>query len=84
MWLESELDLGNEPNKRKHLKGIRKIYFRDVRDFIERSIFDGDKLDPGYETSGPAIVEENITTIVIPPNSVLTVTKYGNYFLKIS
>jgi len=66
------------------LKGIRKTYFRDVRDFIETSIFDGDKLDPGYEISGPAIVEETITTIVIPQNNVLTVTKYGNYFLKIS
>ena len=66
------------------LKGKRKVYFRDVRKFIETSIYDGDKLESGFAINGPAIVEEKITTIVLPPNSKLTVTKYGNYFLKIS
>ncbi len=71
-------------DEKNALKGKRKAYFRDVRNFIETSIYDGDKLEPGYKISGPAIVEEKITTIVIPPNSELKVTKYGNYFLKIS
>jgi len=71
-------------DEKNALKGKRKAYFRDKKKFIETSIYDGDKLEPGYKISGPAIVEEKITTIVIPPNSELKVTKYGNYFLKIS
>jgi len=71
-------------DEKNALKGKQKAYFRDIRSFIETSIYDGDKLEPGYKISGPAIVEGKITTIVIPPNSELKVTKYGNYFLKIS
>ncbi|MCK5342232.1 MAG: hypothetical protein KAR20_02445, partial [Candidatus Heimdallarchaeota archaeon] len=63
-------------------KSKRKVFFRNENDFIETSIYDGDKLGFGHIINGPAIVEEKSTTIVIPPDFTLYVTKYRNYYLK--
>ncbi|TFG29961.1 MAG: hydantoinase/oxoprolinase family protein [Promethearchaeota archaeon] len=72
-----------EENASIALKGTRNVYFREKERFIETSIYDGDKLKNGHIINGPAIVEEVNTTIVIPPNYILNVTKYGDYFLKV-
>lgn len=66
------------------LKGTRKAYFQEKREFVETSIYDANKLGYGNKIEGPAIVEEPITTIVVPPGSTVTITKYGNYSLKVA
>ena len=38
-------------------------------------------LAPGHSVTGPAFVDGNSTTIVLPPDSNLKVTKYGAYHL---
>lgn len=65
------------------LKGKRKAYFRENGGFVETPIYDADKLGFGNKINGPAILEERITTIVIPPRYSVTITKHGDYFLKI-
>ena len=47
----------------------------------EATIFDGDKLGPSFQISGPAIIEESTTTIVIPPKFVCKTDIYGNYLI---
>lgn len=66
------------------LKGKRKAYFRQAGRFIEASVYNGDKLQFGNKIQGPAIIEEPITTILVPPEGSITVTKYSNYSLKIT
>jgi N-methylhydantoinase A len=64
------------------LKGERKAYFRESGGFVKASVYDGDKLGFGNKINGPAILEEPTTTIIVPPESSITVTKYGNYSLR--
>ena len=47
-------------------KGERPAYFKDER-FIDTAIYDFARLSPGNEVIGPAIIESDETTIVVPP-----------------
>ncbi|MBD3254921.1 MAG: hydantoinase/oxoprolinase family protein [Candidatus Lokiarchaeota archaeon] len=78
----SELPQANE-DPSDALKGKRKAFFREVKGFTEVLTYDGKKLLFGNEINGSAIIEEPITTIVIPPDSSVSITKYGNYLFKI-
>lgn len=44
----------------------------------QASIFDGDSFEPGMQFSGPAVVEQASTTIVVGPRQVAHVDDYGN------
>lgn len=63
------------------VKGKREV------DFIEAgvhqtAIYDGDALEPGMSFTGPAIIEEAGTTVVIPPGLPCGVDDYGNYCIQ--
>ena len=47
-------------------KGSRQAYFKGAG-FVETPLFDFAKLQPGNEVNGPAIIEADETTIVVPP-----------------
>ncbi|MDE0285331.1 MAG: hydantoinase/oxoprolinase family protein [Gammaproteobacteria bacterium] len=47
-------------------KGSRQAYFKGAG-FLETPLFDFAKLLPGNEVNGPAIIEADETTIVVPP-----------------
>lgn len=69
------------------IKEARKAY-REV-DFLEHGvheaqIIDGQKLEPGMEFVGPAIVEYRGTTAVIPPRNHTKVDDYGNLHITIN
>jgi N-methylhydantoinase A len=48
---------------------------------IDTPIYDGEKVFAGNIISGPAIIEETTTTVVIPEDYVCSVDKYKNYIL---
>jgi N-methylhydantoinase A len=65
------------------VKGHREV------DFIEAGIhtatlYDGDALEPGMSFTGPAIIEESGTTVVIPPSLPCGVDDYGNYQISLA
>jgi N-methylhydantoinase A len=65
--------------------GIEKrgtAYFRDAG-LIDTAIFAGPMLAPGTRLTGPAIIREPTTTVVVYPGSTVTVTALGNYLLEI-
>ncbi len=66
-------------SKEVALKGHREAYFEESKGFIQTSVFDGLKLQTGDTLKGPCIVEERLTTIVIPPGFQMQVDEYGNY-----
>jgi N-methylhydantoinase A len=43
------------------------------------TIYSGDDLAPGMRFTGPAIIEEAETTVVIPPEMSCHVDEYNNY-----
>ncbi|NLB89397.1 MAG: hydantoinase/oxoprolinase family protein [Syntrophomonadaceae bacterium] len=52
------------------LKGSRIAYFDELGDFIEVPVYDGDNMGAGYKLSGPALVEQRHTTVVVPSNYI--------------
>ncbi|MEX2255483.1 MAG: hydantoinase/oxoprolinase family protein, partial [Acidimicrobiia bacterium] len=59
--------------------GTRPAYFGDG--FVETPVYDGSRLGAGAEISGPALVQEPFTVVVIPPGGHARVDDAGNYDL---
>ena len=62
-------------------KGTRRVYFGDINDYRETNIYDGDALVQGMEVKGPAVVEQQNTTIVVFPGQSISVNKFGDFVL---
>jgi N-methylhydantoinase A len=59
------------------LKGRRDVDYA-LEGVHEAAIYDGTKLEPGMTFSGPAIVEDPGTTVVIHPGNRVEIDGYGN------
>ena len=60
------------------VKGTRRAYFRESSDFVETTVYDRARLVPGDEVRGPAVVEEEGSTLVIGPGGSARVAGSGN------
>ncbi|HEU4368503.1 MAG TPA: hydantoinase/oxoprolinase family protein [Methylomirabilota bacterium] len=60
------------------VKGTRPAYFPQPRGFEETTVYDRNRLVPGDEIHGPAVVEEEGSTLVIGPGGVGRVAPSGN------
>ena len=67
----------------KTIKENRKVDF-DQLGIHETKIYDFNLLEPEMEFSGPAVVEDPSTTVVIFPNQKCHVDKYANLHITIS
>jgi N-methylhydantoinase A len=63
---------------RAALKAERRVYFEEARDFIPTRIYAYERLAPGSEIDGPAVIETPITTIVVNPNDRALIDEYFN------
>lgn len=64
------------------LKRKRQVYFKEMGGFIQTPCYDANRLKHGNMITGPAIVEETKTTVVVPKGAELTVDAYGNYIIR--
>ena len=55
-----------KPKPDAALKGARAVYWTDKKDFCTTDIYDFEKLRPGNIIQGPAVVESDYTTLVVP------------------
>ena len=65
-----------------HIKETRSVFFSEADAYCDTPVFDGPALRPSHVLSGPAIVEENHTTIVVPPEWRLELTPYRCYLMR--
>jgi N-methylhydantoinase A len=65
----------------KALKGHRKAIFDPSGKYTKTPIYDGGKLGAGASISGPAIIEEVTTTIVIEPGWTAKLDASGSYVI---
>ncbi|HEY4397093.1 MAG TPA: hypothetical protein VGO28_05430, partial [Acidimicrobiia bacterium] len=68
-------------------RGERRVYFGPEfmgSGFVDAPIYDGSLLGPGVEVSGPALVEEPFTVVVLPPGATARLDELGNYELTVS
>jgi N-methylhydantoinase A len=62
-------------------KGTRPAYFPEARGFVETAVYDRYRLVVGDEIAGPAVVEEEGSTLVVGPGTVGHVAESGNIVL---
>lgn len=62
-------------------KGKRDIYIPEKKQFQKVMVFDGHKMGYGNTVIGPAIIEQETTTILIPPKYGLVCDKLGSYLM---
>jgi len=61
------------------LKGKRKVFFDGG--FIEVPVYDGEKMGNGNKVSGPVIIEEPTTTIIVTPDYDMVCDRFSNYIM---
>ena len=61
------------------LLGSRNAWFDD--EFVDTPVYDGLKLVNGNRISGPAVVVQPTTTIIVPPDFALLCDEYNNYLM---
>lgn len=57
----------------------REIYWTEWEKKAETPIYDGAELVPGNRIEGPAVLETEVTSVVLHPGETLTVDKFGNF-----
>src|SRR5499427_4029328 len=77
-----------KPNIARHLvagkdsaqavKSHRLVYFEEYRDLVDAAIYDFNKMKPGHEVTGPAIIETPVTTIVVNPKDHAFMDEFRN------
>lgn len=64
-------------------KNTRKIYFEEYGGFVDTPVFNRDKLKPGNIISGPAAIEERITTAIVHPNWIARLDGFENIIMEV-
>ena len=60
------------------LKGRRPVFFEAAGSFTDTPIYDLDAMGPGFELSGPAVIESTVTNIVVNPGDRAVTDDYCN------
>jgi N-methylhydantoinase A len=68
--------------RRKPKPWTRRAAYFGPDDLRKTPVYRGSELQPGAMISGPAIIEEPTTTIVVYPQMSATVSPSGHYILK--
>jgi N-methylhydantoinase A len=65
------------------LSGQRPVYFPESGGFTETPVYDRYKLRPGDSHHGPAIVEENESTVVVGPSATFRIDPYQTLIIEL-
>lgn len=63
-------------------RGEREIYFDDAG-YVDTAIYDRNALSPGETVTGPAILEENGSTSIVPPGTSAEISDYGSVIISL-
>jgi N-methylhydantoinase A len=64
-------------------KQDRAVFMPDSEREVEMPVYADDRLFPGAQLRGPAIVEVRDTTIYVPVDAELRVDEFGNYVMEV-
>ncbi len=69
---------------KESIKGTRKAFSINKKEFIDFTVYDRNKLFPGVKIKGPAIIEERESTIIAGEDSDITIDDYGFVWIEIN
>jgi N-methylhydantoinase A len=69
---------------RAALKGTRRAYFPGADGWVETAVYDRYRLGTGDELAGPAVVEEEGSTLVVGPGATARVAASGNIVMTLA
>ena len=72
----------SSPDEQAAIKSYRQLYVRSKEDFVKAPIFDREKLGRDSVVTGPALVESDMTTILVLDGWKMTVDQYNNAVLE--
>ena len=75
-------EIENDTLLKEAIKSFRNLIFSNSGELIKTPVYDGNFLSEGHQIDGPAVVEEDTTTLVIEPGWVLELHKSGTYIIK--
>ena len=78
----SPAEIENDFLLKDALKSYRNLIYSSSEELIKTPVYDGNKLSAGHQINGPAVVEEDTTTLVIEPEWALELHKSGTYIIK--
>ena len=78
----SLIEIKSNTQLKDALKSYRNLIFSNSGDLIETPVYNGELLNEGHQIDGPAVVEEDTSTLVIEPRWVLELHKSGTYIIK--
>ncbi|NIQ38634.1 MAG: hydantoinase/oxoprolinase family protein [Proteobacteria bacterium] len=61
------------------IKGKRRVYLPSLDKFREVEIYDGMNMAYGNRVKGPTVIEQDNTTVFVPPEYNVVCDRYGNY-----
>jgi N-methylhydantoinase A len=64
-----------------NIKGRRDAFFFGINDFVNSPVYDGERLGVGAVIEGPAIIEQENSTIVVPPASIAKFDPHYNIII---
>ena len=64
-------------------KGKRPVYSVSALEYVETDVYDGDRMTAGNVIEGPAVIEENQTSIVILPGQRARLNEHLTYVIEV-
>jgi N-methylhydantoinase A/oxoprolinase/acetone carboxylase beta subunit len=63
-------------------RGSRRCLFNGSSQRVETPVYDWDRLAPGHRLSGPALIDDKTTTVLVVPGFTCEVDPYCNLVLR--
>ncbi len=71
------------PGGETRARESRPVQFPELDDYTETAVYDRAQLRPGERLDGPAVIEENESTLIVGPGAVVQVDADGNLMVEL-
>ena len=67
----------NPPDASAARTGSREAYWPELKQRVETPVYRFESMLPGHQLTGPALVDAEFTTLVVPPGQCFTINSRG-------
>src|SRR3954454_3027667 len=78
---DAQLKLSGQTNGKVEPRKSRSVFFEESNEFVDTPIYDRTALHPQTRIAGPAVVEQDDTTVLVPPGTTVDVDAHLNLLI---